>query len=203
MRADKTVLLALLLTGNAASAQPMCGGDSLGVRNQPQILQAARGLTLDFARIRFQACRNHRFSTAMNEATITINYPADLKAATDAIGALTHELAHAYQLTRSGGFAQLRSQLGGSTERMELGADFLAGYVFHHYLTGVSRAAFQTSIELSAAYDDAAGLSYGTPEDRTIAFRMGFYYPGAAKNVEAANVYFQRDGFGSLKANKP
>lgn len=141
---------------------------------------------------------------------LTINYPSDTTFSV-IVGALTHELAHVYQLRRAGGTAALRQELGGSQElteaqkrvvreRIELGADFLAGYVIRNYVIGASRADFQTSVALVGDYDDTTGGNHGTPEERTAAFRTGYYYSGAANDVDAANRYFQRDGFGSIKS---
>lgn len=194
------LLLPLLAGSNAAPAQSICQPDPLGIKGKPQMVQAASGMKIELARIRFQACNRQSFNTAMVGATITINYPADIKSVTGALGALTHELAHAFQLSRAGSMAALKQRLNGSSERMELGADFIAGFVFRHYVSGASRADFQTSVALVGEYDDPSGASHGTPEERNAAFRTGYYYRGPADDVDAADRYFQRDGFGLIKA---
>ena len=170
--------LSLILLACAAQghSQPTCVADPLNVRIERQLAEAARGLKLDPARLRFQACPGRRFATAMAGTIITISYPAGTRTFPQVLGALTHELAHAYQLSRAGSMEALRSQLGGSIERIELGADFLAGFLIRHHISGASRADFQASIELVGAYDDLSGASHGTPEERSAAFRTGYYY---------------------------
>ena len=193
------VVASILLVAPLSNAQSICQPDRLDIRHQPQMIQAARGLDIDIETIRFQTCNSPSFNTAMVGSAVTVNYPTAMPFG-KIVGALTHELGHVYQLRRAGSTANLLGELGNSRERIELGADFLAGFVFRNFVSGATRADFQTSVALVGDYDDAAGPGHGTPEERVAAFRTGYYYRGAPGDVNAANRYFQRDGFGSIKA---
>lgn len=193
------IIASTSLAAPGSHAQSFCLPDHLDIKQQPQMIQAAGGLGIDIEAIRFQACNSPSFNTAMVGGAVTINYPTAMPFG-KIVGALTHELGHVYQLRKAGGLANLMRDLGNSRERIELGADFLAGFLFRNFVTGSSRADFQTSVSLVGDYDDAAGPGHGTPEDRIAAFRTGYYYRGTPGDVNAANRYFQRDGFGLIKA---
>ena len=118
---------------------------------------------------------------------------------TDYHAPLAHELAHIYQLERAGGWAEFLEEFDSRTR--ELGADFLTGIVFARSNKVGRLNAFQTNLNLVGAYYEADDLAHGCPEERTMAFRFGYFAANAHPNKDTDELYeeFLNDTLHTIK----
>jgi hypothetical protein len=179
--------------------QEECNGDPLQIAQRTEVNLAVAALNIGDARISFVGCRVTPFMTTMraglraSDANYVIYYPRDL--ASDAYSApITHELAHVFQSIHAGGFRALKDNL--SSARIELGADFIAGWTARRSQS-FPAPAFYHSVHVIGRYREESAIAHGAPEDRVAAFSRGYYFP---QNVEcvAAHNYFQTEAWYEL-----
>jgi hypothetical protein len=108
-----------------------------------------------------------------------------------------HELGHVYQLSKAGSPQKLFQSLYGSNERVELGADFLAGLAAQRLK--MNQGTFQTSLFLTGSYDSQKPDSHGCPEARSSAFRYGYHAPVTKSFDDAQYADFQDNEFAVIK----
>lgn len=189
----------------SSSATAGCSDDPLGIADRPEVVRAREGLGLAGLRLSFRGCEQGRFETMPRGAgasptSYRITYPinADLSAA-DYVAPITHELAHVFQMQTYGGLNGLVAAYP-ERQRIELGADFLAGVAFRNYIHEGDRGRFQHNLNLIGRYYEDASDAHGTPEQRTGAFRTGYFvrYDELQRNVRAAHDLFQSDYYYTL-----
>lgn len=180
-----------------------CSMDPLQLGSSVALTKAMKGMDVDTTEVYFVGCRHGAFTTSILPLAHTkLKYRIVYRIIAGAdpsvyIAPLTHEIAHVLQLRQAGDLPRLRATM--SSERIELGADFLAGYAFRKYMNGVSRNEFQHNLTLVGTY--RAGTGYGSPEDRLQAFRIGYF----SKLTVAASVAeddFQRNGMQIIIASR-
>lgn len=185
-----------------ASTTPCRTPDPFGVQKDADVMASVRFLGLDDVRIKLVGCVGSSFSTSITRSLLpreyTITYGADDRIPRIEIdAAVIHEISHAYQL-HTKGLSVAELIRAASVERIELGADFVAGMSFARAAKGLARKDYEHSLFLIGGYTRDAS-DHGWPEDRTNAFRMGYFYRKES-SVDDAYSDFQRDLFGEIKA---
>jgi hypothetical protein len=124
---------------------------------------------------------------------VKIFYPvADKSDLREYVAPILHEIGHAYQYRLFGSTEKLLASSDNSIERIELGADFLAGLAAQRLK--LSPGEFETSSYLDGSYAFDAD-SHGNPADRALAFRYGYYSPPTEHFDDSQYVDFQESGF--------
>jgi hypothetical protein len=124
-----------------------------------------------------------------------ITYPGgNISALTTYVPAILHELGHVYQLKKAGSRQKLEQSLSG--ERIELGADFLAGLASHQL--DLNPGLFERSLYLFGSYSSNQTDPHGRPEDRVSAFRRGYFYSPTELVVDSPYRDFQDNIFGQI-----
>jgi hypothetical protein len=112
------------------------------------------------------------------------------------VAPILHEIGHAYQYRQSGSTQKLRASLDNSNERIELGADFLAGLAAQRLK--INPGEFETSFYLVGSYAFDPD-SHGNPADRALAFRYGYNAPPTKRFEDSQYADFQDNGFAIVK----
>jgi hypothetical protein len=173
--------------------------DSANIRQHRLILKAASALEIDIEDITFNGCPGGDYKIAEDRRPDSLKYiiwyPSENGLAE--IGPLIHELAHVHQLKAAGGMRQLDHS---SPRKIELAADFIAGLVFKKALEDVRPGDYETGLSLMGLYFEEGPDPHGSPEDRTAAFRIGYYFNFTEDipDINAAHQYFYEDIYGSL-----
>lgn len=181
-----------------------CSPDPHGIAAHPMTAQLAREVGVSLGQVSFSGCQTADFSVfplpgAGTAPRYVIRYPVSAHYTYDAyVGPIAHEFSHIAQLSAAGGLAELRAGLEQSPDRIELGADFIAGIIFRRHVSSLDRAQFQNSMELLGNYEVSGLLSHGTPEARMAAFRGGFYLNPPPTSLAAAHQMFQDDRYPDL-----
>jgi hypothetical protein len=178
-----------------------CNNDILHVGDEDSVRQAKEKLGLSQAEIEFIGCGPAPFSTSiLNEHPpfrFLILYPIDDKITRkEYLGPVLHELGHVYQLSRTGSNASLMESLGNSIERVEMGADFLAGLALR--ALDKDESLFESSLVLVGHYKPNAPDSHGTPPNRAAAFSFG-YHSRSAETWDSQYADFQDNRFIQIK----
>ena len=171
-----------------------CKLDPLGLAKLEPISVAISALRLQIRDIEFVGCPKALFATG-HPSKYRIFYPSTApKSLEEYVPPLIHELGHVYQLSH---FGSTRAAL---TERykliqIELGADYLAGFIAGRYLDNSEMGEFAASLRISGLYRESSSEAHGTPTQRTAAFRFG-YFASAGHNsgsIDAAYMDFDDD----------
>jgi hypothetical protein len=210
-------LLALILSGlpsgaddinpnlqNHAQSRTCDPKDPLHIKTEPMVRNMMDTLGLNAAEIEFLQCPGSPFFTSgsldsSHNLVFRITYPDGLEKS-QYLAPITHELGHVYQLSHAGSLAALRKQMHDSMLRIELGADFLAGVAFKRNLPASDLILLEQNLMLTG---DFTGTNYGSPAQRTSAFRMGYFSRIGEKSVDDASGNFQTDGFAQIEAQNP
>jgi hypothetical protein len=178
-----------------------CVKDVLGVSELDEVVAAERMFGLPSDQITFIGCAAAPFLTYPASTDppfrVKIYYPvapnSDLK---KYVAPILHEIGHAFQYRQAGSTQKLLASLNNSIERIELGADFLAGLAAKRLK--MSPGEFETSFYLvgNYAYDPE---SHGNPTDRALAFRYGYNSPQTKQFEDSQYADFQDNGFAIVK----
>jgi hypothetical protein len=180
-------------------------GDPLGIADNQDIASAIRYLAIDPDDIRFNGCPRGEFAVGLDPLRADgrgylIMYPVDV--GDRFVAPVTHELAHVLQIQVAGSMSILQAQ---NSKRIELGADFITGIVFHALfesdirtdMRGLAaakrrRGEFANNIRLTGSYIEESGDAHGDPSDRSTAFRWGlnFRFREEVPDVRVASSYF-------------
>ena len=181
-----------------------CKPDPMHLKDEPVIRSALQAVGVPGSRIEMRGCAQASFRTTIISSVTRLNtyliiYPTiQGYIVKDYFAPIIHELGHVSQLESAGSIGKLRAELKNSSERIELGADFLAGIIFRRHTNGLDRGLFQRSARLLGSYRSDIQWSHGTPERRISAFRHGFYHTGGEANLVQLSELFQADLFGSV-----
>jgi len=180
-----------------------CGSDALSLGRDETISNARRFLGIDQGELSFAGCASAVFRTVPSETpelTLRVYYPTGIGLAHAAyIGPLIHELAHVFQFTRAGSLSKLMASHEESIERVELGADFIAGITAARL--NLEPRAFLINLSIVGTYGLPARDSHGRPEDRAAAFRSGYFYQNKNLSLEDSYSDFQDNRFAQIKHN--
>jgi hypothetical protein len=150
----------------------------------------------------FLGCVDEKFRTMRtgSGATLTVHvyYPDRDLSKEQYIGPLIHELGHVFQFQQMEVGTRGFPSGGESIERIELGADFLAGLVAGRL--DLDPKMFVINPEISGTYNLSKD-SHGRPEDRTNAFRLGYFYSEKKRSLADAYVDFQDNLFAQLRGD--
>jgi hypothetical protein len=178
--------------------------DPLAMARDSDVQRALAAIGLSTDRVALYGCPGADFFTRIatedEPATYAITYPIDRMATREKLVApLLHELAHVYQLSEGNrSVAELRDALGSS--RIELGADFLAGWIAKRLDSSISLADFEHNLELVGEYF-TKGADHNQPEERTFAFRYGYFHEDVS--IRRTNAEFQRDLYAQVSVGRP
>ena len=181
-----------------------CTLDPYRIAAHPMTTELAREIGVSLDRIQFSGCQTGRFSVlslpgASANPQYVIRYPVSSRYSYDTyVGPIAHEFSHIAQLSAAGGRNELRAELEQSPDRIELGADFIAGIIFRRHVGRVDRAQFQNSRDLLGSYEVSGIFGHGTPDARLAAFRTGFFLNPAPTSIMAAHQMFQDDRYPGL-----
>lgn len=182
-----------------ARASEGCRPDPLDLGQLNDITIAEQVLNVPKARLQLVGCTRTLFSIATSPgATATrqsyrIYYPVLNQDRANYVAALIHELGHVYQLETTGSPHQLLEKYQNQWIQIELGADFLVGLVAGHYLRGASPEIFASNMQLIGLYREDPVGAHGTPTQREIAFRSGFFKPTEALHSAISEAYQDYD----------
>lgn len=180
-----------------------CTDDPRGLRTHPAIAKAIGALALPADRLALLGCAKGEFSAGSDagftddDLRVSVVYPSQADLPTDQyIAALLHELGHAWQIFGAGGLAALQDKT--SSDRIELGADFMAG-VLAFRVGSLTPDSFQTNAEVVGRYRETSD-QHGNPVQRTMAFRYGYFYDrnNAKKELSAAYADMQGEFYQQL-----
>jgi hypothetical protein len=171
-------------------------GDDKTVRADEKLL----GITPQ--EVRFIGCSEAPFVTfpalGLSDSSYTIYYPTGVQLAhEDYLAPFLHEMGHVFQLKQAGSYPRLEAALDNSLERIELGADFLAGIGADRL--GLEPKAFLVNLSLFGSYNSSGVDYHGRPEDRAVAFRNGFFYQEKRTTITASYADFQDNLFAQIK----
>jgi hypothetical protein len=175
-----------------------CVKDSLNVSSDARVQKEQKMLGITSNEILFVGCEAAPFKTflARTEPSLRfkIFYRATVNSSSkDYLAPILHEVGHVYQLNRAGSMDNLFKSLDNSKERVELGADFLAGYAAHKL--GLDASVSQESLSLMGSYQLKQSDPHGCPEARAAAFRFGYFYKPEDASVESQYSDFQDNLF--------
>lgn len=163
------------VNGKKAQSATCSETDPYGFAANVDVLKVVTALSLDARQIRFVGCAKGEFAVSEKFASdraaaqiYVVTYP--LEANPRNLAAITHELAHVFQLQASGGYESLRRV---ASKRSELGADFLAGMLYAHVLNHRATAEFHQDLAQTGLYRDSSIQSHGDPHERSEAFMRG------------------------------
>ena len=191
------LLLASCAAASAAQSGPAdgCAGDSQNIASMPFVREAKRVLGIGAADITFRCgTRGFETSRSSNLTYYTIYYPA-LPDPRRYKAPITHELAHVVQLQHTGASRELLAEFQGSSARVELGADFLAGVVYQKaWNKDADSFSYQSDSVLLGSFAFNDPRHHGTQIDRNNAFRLGRYIRDekARGDVWVDHRYFQQ-----------
>lgn len=192
--------------GPAADAST-CVGDPLRIGQHQTVLNAIEALGLGATKITFVGCKGSIFATEQSKKheykvfykVVPLRTPAEQF---NHLLPVMHELAHVFQIEQYGGYGKLTKALG--IAQIELGADFVAGALYHWRWNAPNTSAFDKSMELLGDYGSGNLDDHGRPEDRTAAFQFGFEYPltGQGRDIHfAAQAVPFRDAHAKFQAD--
>ncbi|MFG0766859.1 hypothetical protein ACF8Q9_08300 [Pseudomonas sp. TYF_15] len=204
-----------LLSSNIDSgADCHANNDPVGLSKDPDILRVAELLGVPIKKIKFQGCEGGRFSTndlspVKNSHDYRISYPV-LKgegaavAVSNYLSPITHELSHVLQIEQSGSIQNLRSN-DRSLKSIELAADFISGIVLGQVKDMKQFSFYQQSLSLVGLYNEHDEEAHGTWEQRTTAFRRGFFLKRNRDELPIQKVddFFQADIYGEIVSVLP
>lgn len=175
-----------------------CSGDPLRIADDAVIQATESLLNLQRSQIRFNGCVQAPFTSSLSatQSVCVVTYPLESTSVGPYKGALLHELGHCFQLRQAGDRDALMERAKGSAERIELGADFLAGLACRH--SGLGQGEFVRSVRLVGSYTSKDPDWHGQPEDRAGAFRQGYHYPLNALSIVDAYKDFQDNRFSEI-----
>lgn len=181
---------------------PACNKDPLDFVDDRTIRDGEKLLDITPQEITFIGCDDAPFVTfpalGLAHSKFTIYYPTGVQLSHEGyLAPLLHEMGHVFQLKQSGSPAKLRASLDDSIERIEMGADFIAG--FGAMRLGLEPNAFLINLALVGSYDSHDQNSHGRPEDRAAAFRNGYFYQEKLSTLTDAYADFQDNRFAQLK----
>ncbi|NTI46629.1 hypothetical protein G6L94_31030 [Agrobacterium rhizogenes] len=193
------------LFGQALTSEQVekgCSFDPLKIASTDYAIKAIEGLGLQGVDVVYIGCPDADFKTGgglrdlkTGRRTFVISYPTSTRGEIldrqEYIAPLVHELSHVRQIIEAGSLAALKQKQ--CIERIELGADFMAGFLFDNSLHNSDKQDFQLSLRLLGNYADNDHQSHGRPQDRAAAFRMGFYIASkqGIRRLDDAYVVFQ------------
>ena len=183
------------------AAHPACKDDILRISKDVEVSQIENMLGIAPEEITFIGCAPAPFQTRMVRTEppfhfqILYHLGSDLKSR-DFAAPIFHELGHVYQLRKSGSKNKLLQSVGGSIDRVELGADFLAGLGAQKLK--MNPGDFETNLFLMGSYDSQKSPSHGRPEDRSSAFRYGYYSPSRKPFEDSLYADFQDNEFAQI-----
>jgi hypothetical protein len=179
-----------------------CIADQANFGQEGTILKAEQFLSISPSEVRFIGCNDAPFRTyppsANGKTLFKVYYPTGITLSHNGyLAPLLHELGHVYQLKQAGSYAKLEASPNGSIERVELGADFLAGIVGSRL--GLEPKSFLVNLSLVGSYRGGDTLSHGRPEDRAAAFRYGYFYQESQASINSSYSDFQDNLFAQIK----
>ena len=203
---EHACLFSTKVDGRAAHPTFCKGDDPLRLAKDANLAKVIRAFDIRPESIQFTGCEGGVFSTAEDQFSgssgatnrYVITYPSGVKS--DFLAPITHELAHVLQIEMVGNLKRLRDST--ESKRIELGADFLTGIAFSHFLEQTSLGDFQHNLSLIGLYLDSSSEAHGSPMERTAAFRRGvfFSFASVSENVRRASQEFQANIYGEIIA---
>lgn len=180
---------------------PKCKDDVFKVSEDDEIQKVEKTLGITPNAITFIGCEAAPFSTKMTRMDspfhFLILYREGGKKSREYVAPIIHELGHVYQLGKAGSYYKLMQSVDGSNERVELGADFLAGLAAKSLK--MNPGEFETSLFLMGSYNLQKKDSHGCPEARSSAFLYGYNSPPTKVVDDAQYSDFQDNEFMQIK----
>jgi len=179
-----------------------CTTDALNLGDDEAIQGGEKFFNIAPEEIRFIGCAAAPFDTfpplGLSKSQFTVYYPTAVQLTHDEyVAPLLHEMGHVFQLKQAGSYAKLKASLDDATERIELGADFMAGIGADRL--GLEPKAFLLNLSLVGSYNNRDFDYHGRPEDRASAFRNGYFYQDKQATVADSYSDFQDNRFAQIK----
>jgi hypothetical protein len=176
-----------------------CFRDELGFANISAIQNAEKLFGLSPKEIAFVGCDIAPFAARIDRSEpelhfeILYNSTQELSASTVAI---FHELGHIYQLKQAGSYEGLLSSAHQDLERVELGADYLAGVAVTRLQ--MSEKDFDVDLALVGSYTIHSS-PHGLPHERSASFNYGVTSGKTDNPLDSIYQKFQDDDYGHIK----
>jgi hypothetical protein len=152
--------------------------------------------------VQFLGCVGEKFRTVRTGTRATLKlhvyYPDRALSKAQFIGPMMHELGHVFQFQQAEADNHGAPSQNVSVERVELGADFLAGLVAGRL--DLDPKVFIINSEIEGTYNLSRD-SHGRPEDRANSFRLGYFYNDKKRPLADAYVDFQDNLFAQLRGD--
>lgn len=169
----KALCLRAMTDGGKPVNLKECLSDPKQLVADPDVRRIVAALGLDMRTIRFRGCAALPFTAnaldGPDSGTYLVTYATNVEQH-DMLAVLAHELAHLKQLQYA---AELQYT---SSLQIELGADFVAGLLYGQLFEKRSLMDLQNNLQLLARYRENSSEAHGTPDQRTNAFRTGYYF---------------------------
>jgi len=179
-----------------------CNKDALNLWNDRSVREGAKLLGINAEEVRLFGCMPAPFRTVpalgSSNQKFSIYYPTGVQLGQGGyIAPLLHEMGHVFQLKLVGSYQKLQASHDNSIERIELGADFIAGYAAGHL--DLEPKAFLVNLSLIGSYNGKDLDYHGRPEDRAAAFRNGYFYMERQSTLTDSYADFQDNRFAQIK----
>jgi hypothetical protein len=176
-----------------------CFRDELGFGQNKTVRKTEDLLGIRPTEIKFIGCSIAPFYTRVDrtepELHFEILYNSEMTQSGSLI-AIMHELGHVYQLKQAGSRERLLEALHRDLQRVELGADYLAGLSVARL--NMSEKETAVGLALVGSYVVRAG-SHGLPHERSAAFNYGHTDGKTNDSLGALYIEFQDNGYGQIK----
>jgi hypothetical protein len=175
-----------------------CFGDQLGFANVEAIQNAEKLLGLSSKEIGFIGCDIAPYYARVDRSEPALHFEivynsADARSSSTI--ALLHELGHAYQLKQAGSYEGLLSSANQKLERIELGADYLAGLMVGRLHMSEKDL---DGLALVGSYAVHSG-PHGLPHERSESFNYGVTAGKTSESIASLYDGFQDEDYGHIK----
>lgn len=195
---DEFCLYSVHQGGDTINA-PLCSNDidPLRLSDNHDVRAAMSILGIDKNEISFKGCEHLSFKVKSLEDGKNTKFEIyyDTTAAKNIIAPILHEISHINQIKAEGSYQNLTKSY--SSERIELGADYTAGYIFRKLPEKHELNEFEQNINLAGLYIKSED-THGNPSRRDQAFRLGVFDTEAPSDARKINLYFQREIYGKI-----
>jgi hypothetical protein len=182
--------------------QAKCFRDELNFSNAKNVHDAEELLGISASEIRFVGCDIAPFYARVDRTEPRLHFEIVYNSTVDqsaSMVAILHEIGHVYQLKRAGSQADLLSSAKQDLERVELGADYLAGLAIGRMK--VSEKDLEVGLALVGSYEVHSG-PHGLPHERSASFNFGVTSGKTETDIGSLYDTFQDEDYGNIKRRR-
>jgi hypothetical protein len=181
-----------------AKHRDKCFRDELGFSQAVTVLSLEKLFGLDPAEIQFVGCDIAPFGTSIDRTEPELHFEILYNSKFDRSGtviAIFHEIGHVYQLKQTGSHQSLLTSLHQDLQRVELGADYLAGFAIGRLR--MDEKEFAVGLALVGSYAHQS-TPHGLPHERSAAFNYGDTDGKTHQSLDILYSDFQDNSYGQI-----